>query len=147
MVRSHVLSHWTFRWAFSGNGAIPSEVSLGRPSATPDGSLILPYATASAGAGRWVIDSKTLQIVRTLPPAPSPVPTSLLAVRGDFPGLSVQSLIRHTPGRTWLLRWETLGRNRDRPHPVIPPPSELRLYELPNESGDAIGSKSSSPKP
>ena len=92
-------------------------------------------------------DSKTLQIVRTLPPAPSPVPASLLAVRGDFPGLSVQSLIRHTPGRTWLLRWETLGRNRDRPHPVIPPPSELRLYELPNESGDAIGSKSSSPKP
>jgi hypothetical protein len=144
---NHVLSQWTFRWAFSGGGAIPSEVSLGRPSATPDGSLILPYATVSAGSGRWVIDSRTLQVVRTLPPAPSPVPTSLLAVRGDFPGLSVQSLVRHTPGRTWLLRWETLGRNRDRPHPVIPPPSELRLYELPDESGGAIGSEDASSKP
>ncbi|MFO1446748.1 MAG: BNR repeat-containing protein [Opitutaceae bacterium] len=143
----HVLSDWTFRWAFSGGGAIPGEVGLGRPTAAPDGTVILDYATVSAGSGRWVIDSKTLRVVRHLPPAPSPIPAPLRAVRGDFPGLSVQSVTRHSPGRTWFLRWETLGRNRDRPHPVTPPPSELRLYELPDASDGNVGSGAAAPRP
>jgi hypothetical protein len=31
-----------------------------------------------------------------------------------------------------MLRWETLGRNRDRPRDAAPPPTELRLYEMPD---------------
>ena len=33
----------------------------------------------------------------------------------------------------YLLRWETLGANRDQPRDEIPPPSALRLYALANE--------------
>jgi hypothetical protein len=36
-----------------------------------------------------------------------------------------------TPGVRYLLQWETLGPNRDRPRqPPIPAPSTLRLYKL-----------------
>jgi hypothetical protein len=31
-----------------------------------------------------------------------------------------------------MLRWESLPRNRDRPRESAPPPSELRLFELPD---------------
>lgn len=35
-------------------------------------------------------------------------------------------------GRRWVLRWETLPRNRDRPRDIAPPPTELRLHEFPD---------------
>jgi hypothetical protein len=128
----HQLSDWKFRWAFSGGGSIAAEVTLGRPVVAPDGSLLVSYSTLAAGSGRFQLDADTLAVIGRLPPAPSVIPRQLSAVRGDFPGLAVQFQTRRGEGRTWILRWETLGRNRDRPHPVIPPPSELRLYEIPD---------------
>jgi hypothetical protein len=47
------------------------------------------------------------------------------------PGLQVQSVTAQSEGRRWLLRWETMGVNRDLANRDVPPPSELRLYELP----------------
>jgi hypothetical protein len=35
------------------------------------------------------------------------------------------------PGISYLLRWETLGSNRDRPRQgPLPEPSPLRVYEI-----------------
>ena len=53
-------------------------------------------------------------------------------VQSAAAGMEVQTLTSRANGRRWVLRWETLGRNRDRPRESAPPPSELRLYELPD---------------
>jgi hypothetical protein len=112
------ISHWDFRWTFSGLGSIAADVTLGRPQLAPDGTLIVDYWTRVTGPGRWRIGRR----VESLPPAPPPVPREPTA-----PGMEAQTLLA---GR-WALRWETLPRNRDLPRETIPPPSELRLYELP----------------
>jgi hypothetical protein len=128
----HQISDWNFRWAFSGGGAIPGEVSLGRPTPQKDGTVLVDFSAKGAGSGRFQLDGQTLAVLAKLPPAPSVIPASLRKVRSTSPGLSVQLLTRHSEGRTWVLRWETQGRNRDKPHATIPPPSELRLYEFPD---------------
>jgi hypothetical protein len=136
----HQISNWNFRWAFSGGGAIPGEVSLGRPAPQPDGTVLVDFSAKGIGSGRFQLDGKTLAVLAKLPPAPSVIPAALRKVRSTSPGLSVQFLTRHSEGRTWVLRWETQGRNRDKPHPTIPPPSELRLYEFPGR--DSVSPRS-----
>jgi hypothetical protein len=46
--------------------------------------------------------------------------------------MEVQTVVSRADNRRWVLRWETLPRNRDRPRDAVPPPSELRLYEMPD---------------
>jgi hypothetical protein len=53
----------------------------------------------------------------------------------DFPGIEVKTAsdVGTAPSADtkYLLRWETLEANRDRPRqPPLPPPSTLRLIEL-----------------
>ena len=45
--------------------------------------------------------------------------------------MEVQTVVSGSAGKRWVLHWETLGRNRDQPRDVAPPPTELRLFELP----------------
>ena len=71
------------------------------------------------------------------------MPEALAKPVSDYPGMEVQTAVSRLDGRRWVLRWETLPRNRDQPRPSAPPPSELRLYELPDaDTGGAtrIGS-------
>ncbi len=126
------ISDWDFRWQFGGGGSIPAEVSVGPVRAEQDGSLVVSYNSAVAGAGRWRLRADTLARVAQLPAPPPALPEAMRRVRSDYPGMEVQSLVTRGDGRRWLLRWETLGRNRDQPRDVAPPPTELRLYELPD---------------
>lgn len=126
------LSRWDFRWAFSGGGSIAADVKLGPPRREAGGGLLVDYATREAGAGRWRIDGATLAVQATLPPAGAVLPPDLRRVRAATPGMEVQTVSVRRDGRLWVLRWETLGRNRDRPRESVPPPTELRLYNLPD---------------
>ncbi|MEO6993535.1 MAG: hypothetical protein ABI273_07890, partial [Lacunisphaera sp.] len=47
-------------------------------------------------------------------------------------GMEVQTEVAHANGRRWVLRWETLPRNRDLPRDSAPAPAELRLYNFPD---------------
>jgi hypothetical protein len=125
------VSDWDFTWAFSGNGSIAAEVTLGKPQAAANGTLRLDFSTIAAGAGRWVIDADSLERREVLPPAGPVLPDALL--RPIAAGMEVQTAVARADGRRWVLRWETLPRNRDLPRESVPPPSELRLYELPDE--------------
>jgi hypothetical protein len=58
-------------------------------------------------------------------------------VNASTPGLEVQAVTSRAAGRRWVLRWETLERNRDKPREAAPPPTELRLYELPDTDTSA----------
>jgi hypothetical protein len=126
----HQLSNWKFRWAFSGGGSIAADVTLGRPQPQKDGTVMINYTTKAAGSGRFQLNGDTLAVIAKLPPAPSVIPAALRKVRSTAPGLAVQLQTQHTDGRTWVLRWETQGKNRDRPQASTPPPSELRLYDF-----------------
>lgn len=124
------ISDWDFRWNFGGSGSLTAEVTIGAPTLQNDRSLLVDYSTThSAGAGRWKLDPVTLRVVAKLPPPANVLPAALVAPVSDFPGM--QTVVSRKGGRCWVLRWETLPRNRDKPHPVAPPPSALRLYELP----------------
>jgi hypothetical protein len=124
------VSDWDFTWAFSGGGSIAAEVTLGAPQLTADGNLRVDFTTRAAGAGRWTVDPVTLARMAVLPPAEPVLPAELL--HAATPGMEVQTVVARANGRRWVLRWETLPRNRDLPREAAPPPTELRLYELPD---------------
>ncbi|WP_414664698.1 BNR repeat-containing protein [Horticoccus sp. 23ND18S-11] len=126
------MSDWNFQWAFAGGGSIDGEVKLGPPRLEHDGSLVVDFSTKQAGAGRWRLRADTLERIEKLPATPSSLPASFRHAQSTVPGMEVQSVISRADGRRWGLRWETLGRNRDKPREIAPPPTELRLYELPD---------------
>ena len=126
------LSAWDFRWAFSGGGSIVAEVKLGPPRAEHDKTIVVDFWTQRAGAGGWRLKGDTLEPIEQLAAAPSLLPPALRKVRSTTPGMEVQTVTSRADGRRWVLRWETLGRNRDKPRETAPPPTELRLYELPD---------------
>lgn len=137
----HQLSDWDFTWAFSGGGSIAAEVTLGRPETAPAGALQVDFATTKAGSGRWIVDAATLARRETRPP-PGPVLPEVLR-QPTVAGMEVQTVVVRADGRRWVLRWETLPRNRDLPRETAPAPTELRLYELPDaetSSATRVGS-------
>jgi len=137
------LSAWNFRWGFSGGGSIQTEVRLGPIRRERAASLLVDFWTKAAGAGRWRLQGDTLAVTEQLPASAPTLPPAVRRVGGGTPGLEVQSVSARSEGRRWLLRWETLGRNRDKPRESAPPPSELRLFELP----DPAGAESAPPGP
>jgi len=126
------LSYWNFRWDFSGPGSQARQVSLGRPTPDADGNLLVDFSTKEAGAGRWRVDGQTLAVLEELPPKRENSAEVSPKPRGNYPGLQVQTATSRSAGTRWVLRWETLGPNRDLVNRDVPPPSELRLYELPD---------------
>ena len=85
----------------------------------------------------------TLERVAEEPPLPPALPVSLQRVESAYPGLEVHSLVSRYEGRRYVLRWETMPRNRDLPREAAPPPTPLRMYELPDaeeSSATRVGS-------
>ena len=126
------LSDWDFRWEFPGRGSQVKEVTVGRPDPDADGNLVVPFWTKKVGNGRWLVDKTSLAVIDHLPSAPEKLVDKSdeisMRPRGDFPGLQVKTQSSHDGETRWVLRWETLGINRDMVYREVPPPSELRLY-------------------
>ena len=127
-------SDWDYRWEFHGGGSIPFEVGFGPLTLAADGSLVQSYHHAHCGSGSWRLDPQTL---KPLGPAPrtAGLPKELSRVQSAWPEMTVRTAHdlgrSDTPGVQYVLRWETLPTNRDRPRPEpLPPPSMLKLYEL-----------------
>lgn len=126
----YLLSDWTYRWDFQGGGSIPFEITLGAVHPSGPGELQMDYHHIKRGSGTWRIDEQTMKVIgqakreRTLP-------ASLDKLESDFPGMSVRTLTSPGNGVLYVLRWETLGPNRDRAREgPLPGPSMLRLYEI-----------------
>lgn len=128
------ISDWEYRWEFSGGGTIHFEINV-QPVRASGNDLLLGYSHAKMGSGRFVLDPVTLEVREVLPPAEPVQPAPLRRVQSDFPGMRVMwrgdSGQPETPGARYMIRWESLGPNRDRPRdPPWPEPSELRLYRF-----------------
>jgi len=126
------VTDWDYRWEFSGNGSINSEVRIKNFDQRPDGYFELDYWHIKYGDGTVLINKNMKSVGKVLKPKPF---QSQLEVEGSFPGLLIQTSedIGKTKelGAKYVLKWETLSRNRDRPRPEPwPEPSQLYLYKL-----------------
>ncbi|GAB6167208.1 hypothetical protein JCM19992_32080 [Thermostilla marina] len=127
------VTDWKYRWEFRGGGSINSEVGLSAVRVDDRGRLIQDYRHVKYGSGRWVLDEKTLRPIGTIPR--ERLPREIVRLQSDFPGMHVQTTWDRNLGSdgptAYLLRWETLDRNRDRPRPKPwPAPSDLELFVL-----------------
>ena len=128
------LTHWKYRWYFSGGGSISVEVKVGTVKPRKDGRLELYFYHKKFGSGTWLLDNDDFAIVgRVL--KPKQFPRALVKVESKFPGIGVRwGLDAGKPEEQkvkYLLRWETLGRNRDRPRTgPVPEPQDLILYKI-----------------
>jgi hypothetical protein len=119
-------SDWEYRWDFSGGGSIAFEIRAGAVQKSSDGGLRQDFDHVRYGGGIWKLDEATLRPVVTLA-RERRWPPELDKAESSFPGMIVHIF---RDGR-YLLRWETLGPNRDRPRTgQLPEASMLRIYEL-----------------
>lgn len=130
-------SDWDYRWEFQGGGSIGFGISLGPVTVESDGSLTQTYRHIKHGSGAWQLDEITLKPTGKATIRRSPMPKGFGKVESTWPGISVRTAEdlgqADEPDTRYLLRWETLPANRDRPHPGDPPPpSMLRVYRLAN---------------
>jgi len=130
-------SRWDYRWEFKGGGAIPFEIRMGGVRVESDGRLSQQYTHPQYGSGQWLLDETTLKPIGETP-LQSSYPSALGRVGSEFPGMEVRWCgdlgASGEPQVMYVLRWETLRANRDRPRQgALPPPSMLRLYKLGNK--------------
>jgi len=132
--RVYQTSDWDYRWEFRGGGSIRFEIGFGPVTAASDGSITQAYHHVKHGSGNWRLDPQTLKPVgQALSPAR--LPKELSRPESDWPEMAVRTAEdlgkSEDPGVRFVLRWETLPANRDRPRPgPLPPPTMLRVYEL-----------------
>ena len=127
-------SDWDYRWEFEGGGSIRFQIRLGPVTVEPDGSLSQSYSNAEHGSGNWRLEEATLKPTGQAPRR-NALPKEISRLESTHTGMGVRTASDlgggDQPGVSYLLRWETLPSNRDRPHPGGPPsPSMLRLYKL-----------------
>jgi hypothetical protein len=126
------VTQWDYRWAFAGGGSIDVEVRIDGFHRRDDSHYEIDYWHIKYGNGTILLNPKFEPIGSVLKPVPF---ESKLTVEGDFPGLEVQTVDdighRDEEHTRYMLKWETLARNRDQPRPKPwPKPSRLLLYKL-----------------
>ncbi len=129
------LTTWNHRHEFSGGGTLERyEINLDAVRPASPGELRLRFGHVKFGSGEWVIDEDSLGVLRT-EPAPLTVPRSLWKLESKFPGMQIRTATDAEPSpiprQRFILRWETLPANRDKPRDKPwPEPSMLRVVEL-----------------
>jgi len=131
--KKYQITNWPWHWDFSGGGTISFAIGIGPLTKENDGNLTQAFSHIKFGSGIWSIDPETLRATGTF--QRETIPLSLRKVEGTFPGLGVRfaedSSGYNVTNTRFVLRWETLGTNRDQPRPPpYPPPSMLRVYAI-----------------
>lgn len=135
----HVLSDWKTPIEFGGKGSMGFiGIRISGLSRVEPGLLTLTYHHRDQGHGRLFLDEETLCPVDRTIKVPSTIPAKLNVMESDFPGMQIQRAEdigeSGEKQKRYILQWETLGRNQDRPRkPPFPKPSMLRLHTLENK--------------
>jgi len=128
-------SDWNYRWYFYGFGAIQIEISIGPVVLSKDGLLTQAYEHKECGSGKWILDERNLKPVQDKPVKDEQRwPEDLLIKESFDPAMEINWLSdagdNSDPNARYVLRWESLPENRDRPRSQVPRPSTLRLYKI-----------------
>ncbi len=126
------VTDWDYRWWFEGNGSINSEVRIKSFQKRSDGNYEVDYWHIKYGNGTILLNDKFEAIGKVLKSEPF---GANLEVEGTFPGLLVQTSYDIGESQEedirFVLKWETINRNRDKPREKPwPEPSQLYLYKL-----------------
>jgi len=126
------VTDWDYRWEFSGRGSINTEVQIKDFAKRDDGNFEIDYWHIKHGNGTILLNDNFEAIGKISKPEPF---ESTIKIEGDFPGLLVQTSSdigkAKEENTRYVLKWETLDRNRDRPRPKPwPEPSRLLLYKI-----------------
>lgn len=126
------ITDWDYRWLFEGNGSINSEVKIKGFQERADGKYEVDYWHIKYGTGTILLNKKFESIGKVLKAEPFGPDVE---IEGTFPGLEVQTSgdlgKAEDENVRYVLKWETLNRNRDRPREKPwPEPSQLYLYKL-----------------
>jgi hypothetical protein len=133
--RSRQVTEWKHRWEFEGPGSLPNwEIRLGAVESLGDGRLAMSFSHRRHGRGRIILDEETLEPLG-VEDRPVSLPPGLRRPLSGFPGIGVNwvSDIGEAPDPSfrYVLRWESLGVNRDRAKERIPEAGEMLLLKLP----------------
>ncbi|MDR2674289.1 MAG: BNR repeat-containing protein [Opitutaceae bacterium] len=128
-------SRWNYRWYFHGGGSLVAEIRHGAPAPRGD-KLAISIRHPGLGSGLWLVEPRTLQLIRKIPSGEPALPARLRKPQSPFPGMEVRtagdSSPVKTPGANYRLHWESLPNYRDRPRPQPwPEPATLRVVVLP----------------
>ena len=134
--KRRVLTDWRKPVDFEGRGSMPFiGIQISGLSRAGRDLLTMTYRHRDYGSGRLVIDEESLRPVDKEIEVRRQYPPTLGRVQSDFEGMAVRragDLGRSDEeGVRYLLQWESLGSNHDRPRkPPLPEPSVLRLHKL-----------------
>jgi hypothetical protein len=100
----------------------------------PD-TWMIRYEHRDYGKGKVILDEQTLRPVSRKVTLTPEHPADLAKKEISFEGIRVNTTDdigrSNQTGEKYLLRWETLGPNHDKPRdPPLPPESTLRLIKL-----------------
>jgi type 1 glutamine amidotransferase len=130
-------SDWAYRWDFRGGGSIVDEIHISGVASNRNGVLTQSFRHIKHGSGTWQLDPATLKPTANAAniSQSNPLPAELSKVESTIPNMEVQMSSDRgradEPGVRYLLRWETLPPNRDRPYPGEPPkPNMLQIIKL-----------------
>ncbi|MBM1106031.1 BNR repeat-containing protein [Aurantibacter crassamenti] len=126
------ITNWDYRWEFSGNGSINTEVQIKNFKKRADNKYEIEYWHIKYGNGTILLNEEFENIGKVIK---SPPFSTGLKIEGTFPGLEVRTtedLGDSKEGNLrFMLKWETINRNRDKPRDKPwPEPSQLYLYQL-----------------
>lgn len=134
--RSHAITDWKKPVPFSGKGSMPFiGIRIGALQNVEPNAFVISYHHRDYGRGEIVLDETTLKPVDRSVSAPAQLPSELTQRQTANEKFEVRmahdSGVVDDPNVQYVLRWESLGANRDRQHaPTEPPPSVLRLFKL-----------------
>ncbi|SOE21857.1 BNR repeat-containing family member [Spirosomataceae bacterium TFI 002] len=119
------LTNWDYRWEFSGNGSINSELKIKKLELINQKNFEVSFWHIKYGNGKIVVDNSltvTDEIYSETKPE-SGVFNKLISQKANDMGHS-------TDGHSYELQWESLGKNRDKESALpTPPPSTLFLIK------------------
>lgn len=127
------LTDWDGRFYLRGGGTAGTPISVGPARTLPDGNLRVDWSCL--GFSRTtIVDYDTLTPITELP-TPVLTPSAVTAVGSTFPGMGANTAsdLGTSPGsgQRFLLKWESLSGNRDRPvDPPLPDPEPISVFRL-----------------
>ena len=85
--------------------------------------------------GSLSFDRAAFRVLDKAIPTKSKLPRSLSKIESDFPGMEIRRALDMgscgNDGIRYLLQWETMDANRDKPRQEpLPAPSTLRLHKV-----------------
>lgn len=140
--KNRKVSDWDYRWEFGGGGSISFDISVSAVQVDEQGRLTQAFRNKKIGSGRWLLDADTLTPIGRIP-QPRRIPVGVdqgrvsagaSKVQSSHPGIQVrwaEDIGKADSDSRYVLRWETLPPNRDRPRDGEPPaPSTLTLLRV-----------------